>query len=125
MDRGNWYHVMCNTAFDEITEYMMENEDKWQNKCDEDLEEFKDEMIEMVFNSDFFTTNQSCIDYVSVHDIFNIVDYAIEKLDESPWNETYTVRQSFNLAWYNVGTELIHERWQDCLNYHADRSILP
>ena len=122
MDRGNWYRVMCNTAFDEITEYMMENEDKWQNKCDEDLEEFKDEMIQMVFNSEeFFTTNQSCIDYVSVHDIFNIVDYVNENQDEGPW----TLRQTFNLAWYYVGCELVYERWQDCLNHHADRSILP
>jgi hypothetical protein len=117
MDRGNWYYVMCNTAFDEIMEYMMENEENWQNKSDEHLDEFKDEMIQMVFNSEeFFTTNQSCIDYVSAHDIFNIVDYVNEKQEGGTW----TLRETFNFAWYYVGEELVRERWQDCLEHYAN-----
>ena len=87
-------------ADEQIKEYMRENT-QWKDMDEDDLESFKDEIVNTLFNSDTkFHTLHDCSAYVGHNAIAlaEIIDYTMER-DEFDDQRRTTV-ELFNLCWY-------------------------
>jgi hypothetical protein len=98
-------------ANQQVKEYMLENTE-WKN---EDLEDFKEKMINDIFNTDYkFHTLGDCSEYVGHNAIAmaKIIDYTLEK---NEFNENCkTVVDLFNLCWYFTADWIYNdEEWDD------------
>ena len=99
-------------ANEQIKEYMRENT-QWKNINEDDLEAFKDEIVNTLFNTDTkFYTLHDCSSYVGHNAIAlaEIIDYVMERDDFDGGRET-TV-SIFNLCWY-FSADFIYdeEKW--------------
>jgi hypothetical protein len=99
-------------ANEQIKEYMRENT-QWRDMDEDDLEEFKDEIVNTLFNSDYkFKTLHDCSAYVGDNAIAlaEIIDYVMEREEFDGGRET-TVGL-FNLCWY-FSADFIYdeEKW--------------
>ena len=98
-------------ANEQIKEYMRENT-QWRNMDEDDLEEFKDEIVNTLFNQDTkFYTLHDCSAYVGHNAIAlaEIIDYVIEREE---FDGRKTTVELFNLCWY-FSADFIYdeEKW--------------
>lgn len=99
-------------ANEQIKEYMRENT-QWKDMDEDDLEAFKDEIVNTLFNTDHkFYTLHDCSAYVGHNAIAlaEIIDYVMER-DEFDDQRRTTV-ELFNLCWY-FSADFIYdeEKW--------------
>ena len=99
-------------ANEQVKEYMRENT-QWRDMDEDELEEFKDEIHQTLFNSGHkFYTLHDCSAYVGHNAIAlaEIIDYVVEREEYDGGRET-TVGL-FNLCWY-FSAEFIYdeEKW--------------
>jgi len=93
--------VFLNDATTEIKEYMRENE-QWRDANEEDLEEFKQEIINTLFIEGLkFYTLQDCLDYVGndASVLAEVIDYTLDRNDDFD-DKPKTVVEMFNKCWY-------------------------
>ena len=110
----------------ECREYLRENRDECQNYLrriyDDDLQEFRENMVETLFNSHtFFNTIDECIAFIGndASIMVQLIDYVAE--EDSNYGEPLsdnTMLSKFNMCMYFVGSDLIlsDEGWEDIIS---------
>lgn len=101
-------------AMDDILDYLRDHREEWENKTEEELDTFKEDMEMILFNTDIkFQTRHQCTDFIDEEAdlIFYIVDYVAEKDEEFGGELDKSLISQFNRCWYYTGMELIRNEW--------------
>jgi hypothetical protein len=87
-------------AKDQVKEYMLENTE-WQNMNEDDLEEFKEKIVNALFIDTKFYTLYDCAEYVENKAIAlaEIIDYMLEREE---FDNCKTTVELFNHCWYLI-----------------------
>jgi len=106
----------------ECREYLRENIDEWKATDDDTLQDFKDTMVETLFNTNIeFRTINDCLAFIGndASLIFDLVDYVAEQ--DSNYSEPVSgtdLISKFNCCMYFVGSDLVlsDEGWEDVIS---------
>ena len=106
-------------AEQEILEYLRIHRDEWENKTEEELDTFKEDMEMILFNTDIkFQTRQQCTEFIDeeADQIFFVVDYVAEMDEEFGGELDKSLISQFNRCYYYIGMEMIRDSWDDLID---------
>jgi hypothetical protein len=114
-------------AMEEIVDYLAQNRERWENKTEEEIDEFKEEVEQMLFNTVVkFETRYDCTTFIdgSADLIFCVVDY-VAGMDENYGGLDKSLIAQFNRCWLYTGMEMIRDEWEELIekandNYESD-----
>lgn len=106
----------------ECREYLRENRDEWRATNDETLQEFRETMVETLFNTNVeFRTVNDCLAFIGndARLIFDLVDYVADQ--DSNYGEPLSdtdLLSKFNYCMYFVGSDMIlsDDGWVDIIS---------
>jgi len=111
-------------AKEKVREYMIENK-QWLNMDDDELDEFKQEIVnELFLPQDKFYTLSNCSEYVNNNalDMAQIIDYTLDKYEsDEPLTSTVDI---FNYCWY-YSADFLYEDGRDSFVEKLKRELKP
>jgi len=110
-------------AMEEIVDYLAQNRERWENKTEEEIDEFKEEVEQMLFNTDTkFNNRHDCTDFIDDNAdlIFFVVDYVAEIDDEFGGGQSPSLIAQFNRCWLYTGMEMIRDEWEELIEKATD-----
>ena len=116
MDITNIPEQFLDLAEEEILDYLRIHREEWENKTEEELDAFKEDMEMILFNTNpMFNTRNDCTEFIneSADLIFFIVDYVAGMDEEFGGNLDKSLISQFNRCWYYTGMEMIRNEWDD------------
>ena len=117
MDITNIPEEFLDLAEEEILEYLRVHRDEWENKTEDEVNAFKEDMEMILFNTDIkFLTRKDCTDFINDSaEIFCIVDYVAGMDEEFGGNLDKSLISQFNRCWYYTGMEMIRYEWDELM----------
>lgn len=112
-------------AMEEIVDYLAQNRERWENKTEDEIDEFKEEVEQMLFNTDIkFVTRYDCTTFIdgSADLIFCIVDYVAEIDEEFGGGHDKSLIAQFNRCWLYTGMEMIRDEWEELIEKANDET---
>lgn len=105
-------------AMEEILDYLRIHREDWENKTEEELDAFKEDMEMILFNTNtIFNSRNDCTEFIneSADLIFFIIDYVAEMDEEYGGGQDKSLIAQFNRCWYYTGMEMIRDEWDDLI----------
>lgn len=105
-------------AMKKILDYLRHNRECWEGKTNEEIDEFKEEVEHLIFNTNLqFITHNDCTEFIneSADLIFFIIDYVAEMDEEYGGGQDKSLIAQFNRCWYYTGMEMIRDEWDDLI----------
>jgi hypothetical protein len=112
MDSTNIPEPFFEKAEGLILDYLILFRDKWEN------EEFKEEMLEEVFNMDQeFTSIADCLAFIETpYDMFVVTSFVANQDKEMGVDTKMEMIDIFNRCWYYTGRMLIYDEWDNMID---------